>query len=171
MGSGNGIKNAIKKYGKECFNKEILAEANSSEELWKLEEQYVTKEIVNDSQSYNLIGGGKSYLNGLKLSDPKKFHEHQSKAGKKGGKVSMAKRNSEWHAKGGAASRKIINTRITYKLITNTNEILLLDANSFKKTCIERNWNYNTLAWSLVRGKREPIKRGPLQGFYIERLT
>ena len=171
MGSGIAVKNAIKKYGEENFKKEILAEASSREDLWRLEEEFVTKEIVDDPLSYNMVGGGKSYLNGLKQSDPQKFIEHQSMAGKRGGKASIKKRNREWHAKGGSASREIINARVTYKLITNINEILLLDANTFKKTCVERNWNYHTLAWSLTRGKRLPIQKGPLKGFYIERLT
>ena len=42
MGSGIGIKNAIKKYGIENFKKEIIAFANTSDELWELE-----KSIVN----------------------------------------------------------------------------------------------------------------------------
>lgn len=171
LGSGIAIKTAIIKYGCENFTKEILAEATSAQELWDLEAKIVSKDIVDDPLSYNMVSGGKSYLNSLKNSDPKKFFEHQSNAGKKGGKISISKKNHEWHAKGGSASRKVINARIKYRLVTNMNEELFLDANTFKQTCYERGWNYCTLSWSVTTGKRAPIKRGPLKGFFIERLT
>ena len=171
MGSGIGIKNAISKYGRKNFKKEILAEATSQEELWKLEEQYVTKEVVDDPLSYNQVGGGKSYLNGLKQSDPEKFFEHQRKAATRLAELTVHCRTKEWHAKGGAASRKIINARNKYRLVTNEGEELFLDGNTFKQVCKERGWNYNTLSWSIALGKRRPIQKGPLTGFYVERLA
>lgn len=105
-GSGKAIKNAIKKYGIEYFKREIIAYASSREELWRLEQQLVNKTVVEDPLSYNMAHGGKSYLDGLKINDYEKFIKHQSEAGKIGGKVSISKRDSAWHAKGGTASKK-----------------------------------------------------------------
>lgn len=109
MGSGIGIKNAIKKYGIENFTKEIILETTSSELLWELEKEIVNADIVNDPLSYNMAYGGRSYLNGLKKYDKEKFIQHQSDAGKKGGNSSINAHklkyvNNEWHRKGGKAN-------------------------------------------------------------------
>jgi len=62
LGSGTYLKRAIKKYGKDNFSKEILEEANSSEELNLLEEKYILMfDAVNSDLFYNIkltsIGG------------------------------------------------------------------------------------------------------------------
>lgn len=110
MGSGKAISNAIKKYGKDNFVKEILAEALTREDLWELEKQIVNDTIVNDPLSYNMTYGGKSYLDGLKKYNPKKFLQHQSDAGKIGGKNvyknKTVEQMKEWHSLGGIASTK-----------------------------------------------------------------
>jgi len=66
MGSGIAIRNAIEKYGIENFKKEIIAEAESREELWELEKRIVNETVVSDEKSYNMAYGGKHYLDGLK---------------------------------------------------------------------------------------------------------
>ena len=110
MGSGKAISNAVKKYGKDAFVKEIIAEAQSREELWELEKQIVNETVVKDPLSYNMTYGGKSYLDGLKKYNPAKFLQHQSNAGKIGGvKVYEGKtpeQVKEWHSLGGKASAK-----------------------------------------------------------------
>jgi group I intron endonuclease len=58
LGSGRALKKAIEKYGKENFIKEILCQCSSKEELNEKEKSYVTREIVSDKMSYNLIEGG-----------------------------------------------------------------------------------------------------------------
>ncbi len=110
MGSGKAIKNAILKYGKDNFTKEIIAETSSTELLWQLEMKIVNDEIVNDPLSYNMAYGGKSYLDGLKKHDVKKFIQHQSNAGKLGGPASYSKKTDvqkyTWHSAGGIATAK-----------------------------------------------------------------
>jgi hypothetical protein len=105
MGSGKGIINAIKKYGIESFTKEIIAESDSIESLWNLEKQIVNERIVKDPLSYNMAYGGKSYLDGLKKYDYQKFLEHQSDAGKVGGRKCYENKTHDqlksWHSKGG----------------------------------------------------------------------
>lgn len=58
LGSGKLLKKAILKYGKENFKKEILFTCQSLIELNEKEIEYVTQEIVDDVNSYNLALGG-----------------------------------------------------------------------------------------------------------------
>lgn len=58
MGSGSLIKKAISKYGIENFSKEILACSFNREYLAELEEMFITQELVNDKNCYNLKLGG-----------------------------------------------------------------------------------------------------------------
>lgn len=108
LGSGIGIVNAIAKYGKENFTKEIIAEAFSRDALWEIEKEIVNIDVVEDPQSYNMAYGGKHYLHGLKHHDKKAFIQHQSNAGKIGGPKSYANKTvlekKKWHSKGGSAS-------------------------------------------------------------------
>ena len=67
MGSGDHIKNAIKKYGIENFKKEIIAECSSFDEMNDLERELVNKDFVNNPNTYNhAIGGTYGWKNCLK---------------------------------------------------------------------------------------------------------
>ena len=74
FGSGNLIKLAIKKYGKQNFKNEILEECNSPEELDDRERYYINKYKSNDiSIGYKISNGGqKRFFTGLKHSDESK---------------------------------------------------------------------------------------------------
>lgn len=169
MGSGIGIKNAIKKYGIENFKKEIIAEASSSEELWELEKQIVNEEIVKDKNSYNMAYGGKHYLYGLKQYDKEKFIEHQKQAGLKGGIAALKRKDiKEWHAAGGQKSSIERSKKYLYKITTNNSEVYIVNGLEFKQLCIEKKWNYNTLHWKKSIGK--VIKKGIHKGFLVEQI-
>lgn len=57
-GSGDRIKNQVKKYGKDNFKYEILVISNQ-EYIYELEQKYVTQELINeDSLCLNLMTGG-----------------------------------------------------------------------------------------------------------------
>lgn len=59
MGSGIGIVNAIKKYGKKNFVKEILAECETSDQLNELEIYYINYYNAQESELfYNIAPGG-----------------------------------------------------------------------------------------------------------------
>lgn len=59
IGSGTLFKRAIKKYGKHCFKKEILAYANSIKELNELEKYYIKLyNAQTDKTFYNIAPGG-----------------------------------------------------------------------------------------------------------------
>lgn len=59
LGSGVSLTRAVKKYGRENFTKEIIAECRSKEEAFKLEAKIVTSKLVEDPQCYNMTLGGK----------------------------------------------------------------------------------------------------------------
>ena len=62
LGSGKTLLKAIKKYGKENFEKEILEFANDKDHLSELEKKYIEIfNAVNDSNFYNISAGGEGY--------------------------------------------------------------------------------------------------------------
>jgi hypothetical protein len=66
MGSGKLIRRAIEKYGIENFEKEILFEFSTEEEMNTKEAELVTEEFCNREDTYNLCPGGHGgfgYLN------------------------------------------------------------------------------------------------------------
>lgn len=62
MGSGTEIKEALKKYGRKSFVKEILFEFDTKEEMLAKEKELVTKEFCMREDTYNRIEGGGTYL-------------------------------------------------------------------------------------------------------------
>jgi len=59
QGSGILIKRAVKHYGKENFNMQIIQNCVSSASKWKWERKIVTYKIINDPKCYNLVTGGR----------------------------------------------------------------------------------------------------------------
>lgn len=59
MGSGKIIKDAILKYGKENFRKEVLFVFDTLEEALSKEKEIVTEDFVKNENNYNIsLGGG-----------------------------------------------------------------------------------------------------------------
>lgn len=58
MGSGKYIQNAVKKYGKENFTKEILYQFDNEEDMFSKEAEIVDEEFIKRKDTYNLIPGG-----------------------------------------------------------------------------------------------------------------
>jgi len=58
MGSGNNIRRAIKKYGKENFKKEYLAIFENEIDMFKMESMLVNDEFIKNEYSYNIKNGG-----------------------------------------------------------------------------------------------------------------
>jgi len=79
MGSGKIIKQSIKKYGKEKFEKKILEYCN--EKNWISRERFWIKELNTNNEGYNLTLGGEGIL-GLKFSKESKLKMSNSQKGK-----------------------------------------------------------------------------------------
>lgn len=58
LGSGVGLKRAIKKYGKESFTKIIVKFFENEADMYEYERSMVTEEVVSDSKCYNSTLGG-----------------------------------------------------------------------------------------------------------------
>lgn len=74
LGSGKKLQEAIVKYGKENFKRDILYIFPTSEEAFLKELEIVDEEFINRRDTYNLrIGGdgGWDYINNVLLKDPK----------------------------------------------------------------------------------------------------
>ena len=61
MGSGPGIKEAIKEFGRENFTKEILKEFSTRDQALKYEKEIVTQLLVKDKTCYNRTIGGSGH--------------------------------------------------------------------------------------------------------------
>jgi group I intron endonuclease len=59
LGSGNNIKTAIKKYGRENFIRTTLAEFACAEDAYSAEEKMVTEEFIKRKDTYNISLGGR----------------------------------------------------------------------------------------------------------------
>lgn len=82
MGSGDHIKNAIKKYGIENFKKEIIAECSSFDEMNELEKELVNQDFVNNPNTYNhAIGGSYGWKNCLKYKSEEEVQNIRKHAG------------------------------------------------------------------------------------------
>jgi hypothetical protein len=75
LGSGLRIKRAIKKHGKESFEREILEFFSSAKEMFSKEKEIIDESILNDPLSYNIKEGGKGgweHLSAKRLSEQRK---------------------------------------------------------------------------------------------------
>lgn len=82
FGSGNLIKRAIKKYGKDNFKKEILYFCNSIEEMNNLENNLVTEDFVKRNDTYNITIGGQGgwyHINTLEINTNRLGKKHSDK--------------------------------------------------------------------------------------------
>lgn len=59
LGSGTALIEAIRNYGKTNFKREILETFETEKEAFKREAEFVTEELVEDRQCYNMKIGGK----------------------------------------------------------------------------------------------------------------
>ena len=63
MGSGQWLRAAIVKHGLENFEKKILETFETVEEMFEREAEVVTSEFIKQSETYNLMPGGRRWEN------------------------------------------------------------------------------------------------------------
>lgn len=66
LGSGTRLHYAYKKYGVENFNKEILKYFNTREEMYNYEASFVTEQLIEQNECYNLVPGGRGMIHDTK---------------------------------------------------------------------------------------------------------
>ena len=81
LGSGTAFRRALKKYGREVFVKEILAEFETEDEAYAFERNLISENDLKSNQCYNIVPGGRGGV-GLrpkgslgKLILEKNFHQ------------------------------------------------------------------------------------------------
>jgi len=73
IGSGYHFLNAVRKYGKESFSREIIKFFESHDEALKFENEIITKEVLEDEYCYNIQHGGKGSKDEHSLSTKEKM--------------------------------------------------------------------------------------------------
>jgi len=137
LGSGLVLKDAIKKYGKDNFTREIVEYFSSVEEAYNKEKELVNEDFVSLQETYNLkIGGAGGYIGKdfyEQYSIDRKNYKHsvetidkirQSKLGEKNpfyGKKHTGDKSRFAHKKN---ERKIVIDGITYDSCTDAATIL-----------------------------------------------
>src|SRR5574344_1152863 len=81
MGSGSLIKRAENKYGLDKFEKEILFECSSEEEMNKKEAEIVNEEFIARLDTYNITLGGNGGWNYINSFSKTKKHKFKCKCG------------------------------------------------------------------------------------------
>jgi group I intron endonuclease len=105
LGSGEALKSAIKKYGRDKFKREILLFARNQQALNILEMMAVTPEFCEQKDNYNLKEGG----NSGRPNPETREKMRKKKLGPRNHNYGKAK-TLEWKAKVGAANRGKIHT-------------------------------------------------------------
>ena len=101
LGSGRALKEAIAKYGKENFKREILFIFNNEADMNLKEKELVTLDLVSDPNCYNLTVGGEggpTFL-GKHHSEQTKQLLHEKRLGKKTGPKSKEQLSREREAR------------------------------------------------------------------------
>ena len=185
MGSGKAIRQAEQKYGIENFEKDILFECSSEEEMFQKEQELVTEEVVNDRMSYNLKPGGLAnfyFINHNGLNHKNNQHKIAAQKIKSDSeyakafseKVKVGCRKGRAKLKKSMSNRKWIHNPITHENKFVRKDIcnkLLLDgwkfgfdttnSNNFGKGPCGRMWIRNPKTFeSRSIKKTEPIPHG-----------
>lgn len=93
LGSGKALELAIKKYGRDNFERHTLCLVNSEEEMNIKEAEYVTEEVVKDPKSYNLLLGGQQ---GSVRFKPGKEHLYFGKTRPNHSKIMRTKKRKDF---------------------------------------------------------------------------
>ena len=127
LGSGVVLKAAIKKHGRDTFEKEILEFFPDRESLLIAEMLLVDEAVVKSADTYNVSLGGMSYVDSLKCLSEEAFIHHQTVAGKVGGPASYGLKTDVekelWHKAGRAASSGTLGKKLNIKDLEAYKEI------------------------------------------------
>jgi len=108
LGSGKRLIYSLSKYGRDAFEREILATFNDPDEMFQKEAELVNEETLKDPLCLNLKVGGHG---GWLLKDKSALYTAESQAirspyGKKEWREKNAEKIREWTAKGLSSARQ-----------------------------------------------------------------
>lgn len=170
IGSGTALANAIAKYGRENFSREIICEAETPEKLNQLEYDLTIKfDVVNSDNWYNLSYGGKA-PSGFKFSEEARKKLSQSLKGKMVGKknpmygvhrkhTEKEKRLISLHAKDQWGEKNYMFGK-TYGQNPRAKAVICIELNKVfdcaKRASHELKINYNNIIGNL-KGRRKSV--------------
>lgn len=149
LGSGKALKDAIKKYGKENFSKEILEDCFSKEELNEREIYWIKHyDAVKNKDFYNMRDGGEGGGNYLQS-----YTEEQRAKTLKKRSISLKKAKKNMEIQNG---RKVIclNTMKIYNSIAEASRDVNVPQSSIQQCCSDANENHNSAGFDKKTGER-----------------
>lgn len=190
LGSGVLLDKAIKKYGRDNFKKEILAEADTLQELINLEEKFILEtDAVKDANSYNISPKGsggiasqqfiQSRHDGRKkwwntLSDDEKFDYQSSRSSgwwnklndkEKIKQINIRRNNTKNYHAGLTKQEKEIRIERHKDKISSTYRITCPDGrivitNRLKDLCKSKELNISYNSLKISEKEKRSIKNG-----------
>jgi len=168
MGSGKYLKRAMKKYGIENFEKQILFVYDNPEAMFKKEKELVNEDFLAIENTYNLkVGGsgGWDYINQNDLSGGgwrKSSSEEKSKSGRIGGIATFNKKVGFFSAESKNKAKKTLlekypNGTFYGKTHSEETKKIISQQNSIMQSG-EKNSQYGTM-WITNGIKNAKIKR------------
>lgn len=115
MGSGQNIKRALLKYGKEAFKKVVLAICEDEADLYETERLFINEQKVKDPNCYNLMEGGVGgfkHINENPESSKKRSLTMMGNGNRKGKTASAESRNKMRLAKLGKVRGQYNKNRV-----------------------------------------------------------
>jgi len=160
IGSGYALKEAIKKYGKDSFSREVLFTFKTEEEAYKKEQELVGVDKVNNIDYYNMSVGGRVPKNISQESKDKWIS-----------KLKGRKSKSKLKIKVKATHIRTLEVR-EFDSILECSRVLNLSYSAILKVCKRRygmthcrEWTFETSKY----GKSLPVKNKDTLGIDIQR--
>jgi group I intron endonuclease len=159
LGSGDGLRAAIEKYGRKNFTRVTLAEFSCSEDAYLAEEKMVTEEFIKRPDSYNMKIGGMG-CKGLTITEA---HKAKISAANKGNKYSVGRvLSDETRARMSAAAKG--NKRCVGRVLSEEAKAKISVAKKGNKYNLGKKHTEETLAkMSVNSSKSKPVM---IQGKY-----
>jgi hypothetical protein len=169
LGSGKRLRDSIKKHGRHNHQRTILREAKGREELLDLEEQTITKDVLNDPKCLNLSIGGRAGIPGLKSqtkSDRLKTvwanEEHRSKMST----VNAENARSGW-SKPGSREKRIASTSVSSTKMWQSEDLRKAMSERMRLCTGEKSSQFGT-CWVVKDGTAKKIKKELLDQYLAE---
>ncbi len=188
LGSGVGLRRAVKLYGDDRFVRENLKFFDTEEEMYSFEKFVITEDVVNDPNTYNMTlggGGGWSHVDVTGKNNPMMNEETRKKVSKGVRKTRLS--NPEYYDRisrenlkravevntgknrpehGKLLSDRAANGDVKWVAVSPEGYSFLIP--SLKRFAIERGFNPSTLFTAAKR--RVAIESGVACGWYFSKI-